>query len=447
MESSRANSGQSAPLLSQDLQPSTAVGFQQQGTVDWTRLLSGSVAFSVDVLSRLSRAGIEGFTICAARAIFSNVKIGPNGELRLHRALDKISAFPSFGKALWFGFGVKHIIWTLQESTEGLNCLSICACLTEGYPTIVSAKIIRELFLLYNPPAELTPALKQWFALVESSGGLLASSEFGLVLHGLTKLCLRDGQPNLRGHGSPKDIALVLKQVFEVSAGHLDRLFLSGGADCAWIATVAHWLLDLRVEVQDQDGTIIYRPDGTRKDTVFCLPALILTICTLIRAMSTICMQQDLEVRPTRSGLETLYWTLEKAIDPPGLSSYDPVVHDLLGTWHEGALALAQMLFAGRQRDRDSDRVVAASHSGLCFCLNTLTEITSDPQRACVVTVVPGKIEWNNFMYDLGPTKFGRSSTFHSQLQVVKARRVTRSMGFNLFLSKEKGYFRNQVGR
>ncbi|KAJ9421169.1 amino acid permease-domain-containing protein [Fusarium oxysporum] len=561
MESSRANSGQSAPLLSQDLQPSTAVGFQQQGTVDWTRLLSGSVAFSVDVLSRLSRAGIEGFTICAARAIFSNVKIGPNGELRLHRALDKISAFPSFGKALWFGFGVKHIIWTLQESTEGLNCLSICACLTEGYPTIVAAKIIRELFLLYNPPAELTPALRQWFALVESSGGLLASSEFGLVLHGLTKLCLRDGQHNLRGHGSPKDIALVLKQVFEVSAGRLDRLFLS----------VAHWLLDLRVEVQDQDGTIIYRPDGTRsessldsqviityqqghsrellrvsrkhsviptgkmlfnytqdedimscgrvswnsclvdtfgspmrlllgsqahntgaclgsaariflasvrdgeghlelshthgsgrasspisessygrgfyllarrllpelghnpvlhqtmeaavnkgyldaaqqfsqsftslrqlcscvecelharpEDTVFCLPALILTICTLIRAMSTICMQQDLEVRPTRS-----------AIDPPGLSDYDPVVRDLLGTWHEGTFALAQMLFAGRQRDRDSDRVVAASHSGLCFCLNTLTEITSDSQRACVVTVVPGKIEWNNFMYDM----------------------------------------------
>ncbi|KNA98423.1 hypothetical protein FOXG_18403 [Fusarium oxysporum f. sp. lycopersici 4287] len=118
-------------------------------------------------------------------------------------------------------------------------------------------------------------------------------------------------------------------------------------------------------------------------------------------AMSTICMQQDLEVRPTRSGLESLYWTLEKAIDPPGLSDYDPVVRDLLGTWHEGTFALAQMLFAGRQRDRDSDRVVAASHSGLCFCLNTLTEITSDSQRACVVTVVPGKIEWNNFMYDM----------------------------------------------
>ncbi|KAF5542061.1 hypothetical protein FMEXI_7665 [Fusarium mexicanum] len=588
MASSRANSDQSAPLMSQD-GPGTAVGFQQQGTVDWTRVMSGSVTFSVDVLSRLSKAGVEAFTIYAARAIFSNVKLGPNGELRLHHALDKLGAFPSFGKALWFGFGVKHIIWSMQESTEGLNCLGICACLTEVYSTTVAAKVIRELFILYDPPADLTPALRQWAALVESSGGLLASSEFGLVFHGLTKLCLRDGRRNVRHNGSPKNIALVLKEIFEVSVGRLDRVFLSGGPDCAWIATVAHWLLDLRVEVQDQHGTIIYRPDGTRSesspdaqiiitycqehsneilrvsrkhyvipsgkllfeslgtlstlefmsygrvswasclvdtfgspmrlllgtqarstgaalgsaariflasvsnngspselsyfpglekypspvsessygrgfyllarrllpelgqnpvlhqtmeaamnkgysdaaqqfsqsytvltqlcscikcrpdkddqegDTTFCLFTLILTVCTLVRAMATICMQQDHEVQPTRSGLERLYWLHRTAIRAPGQPEYDPVTHGLLGSWPNHALALAQMLFAGRKNDRNTadGSVIAASHSGLCFCLNTLTEITSDPQRACVVTVVPGKIQWNHFMYDM----------------------------------------------
>ncbi|KAF4496079.1 hypothetical protein FAGAP_7770 [Fusarium agapanthi] len=586
MASSRANSDQSAPLMSQDGQPSTAVSFQQQGTVDWTRVLSGSATFSIDVLSRLSKAGVEAFTIYAARAIFSNVKLGPNGELRLHHALDKLSAFHSFGKALWFGFGVKHIIWSMQESTEGLNCLGICACLTEGFSTIIAAKVIRELFLLYDPPAELTPALRQWVALVESSEGLLASSEFGLVLHGLTKLCFQDGQSNLRSAGSPKDIALVLKEVFEVSAGRLDRLFLSGGEDCAWIASVAHWLLDLRVEVQDQDGTIIYRPDGTRSessmdsqliityyrghssellrvsrkhyviprgkllfsysenedslscgrvswesclvdtfgspmrlllgsqarstgtclgsaariflaserggeghmdpaytkglgtgyspisessygrgfyllarrllpelgqnsilhqtmeaalnkgyldaaelysrsyaslshlcsctgcrsnvdgekvDTAFCLLTLIPTICTLIRAMSTINMQQDLGVQPTRSGLESLYWLQRRFTAGLGDSEHDPIRDGLLAYWPKHTLAMAQILFTGRQHERDLDghSVVAVSHSGLCFCLNTLTEITSDPQRACLVTVVPGRIAWNNFMYNI----------------------------------------------
>ncbi|CZR42758.1 uncharacterized protein FPRO_10061 [Fusarium proliferatum ET1] len=571
MASSRGNSDQSASLMSQDGQP-----------IDWTSVLSGSITFSVDVLSRLSQAGIEGFTLCAARAIFSNVKLGPNGELRLHRALDRLGAFPSFGKALWFGFGVKHIIWSMQESKEGLNCLGICACLTEGFSTIDAARVIRELFLLYNPPAELTPTLMQWVALVESSGGLLASSEFGLVLHGLTKLCLVDGQTCRQGSGSPKDIALVLKEVFEVSAGRLDRLFVSGGAGCAWIASIAHWLLDLRVEVQDQNGTIIYRPDGTRSEsssdsqliityyrghssellrvnrkcyviptgeglfghsedtyiiscgrvswetclvdtfggpmrfllqtqarsagaclgsaariflaflrdgeghskpltaegsspisessygrgfhllarrllpelgqnpvlhqameeamnkgyldaakrftqsftslgqlcscmdcrpyadnerqyTDFCLPTLILTICTLVRVMSTINMQQHLGVQPTRSGLESLYWLQKKFTTGLRDTDNDLAGIDLLGYWPKHTLVLAQILFTGRQHDRvwGSHSVVAVSHSGLCFYLNPVTEITSDPQRACLLTVVPGKIAWNNFMYDM----------------------------------------------
>ncbi|KAF5663385.1 hypothetical protein FCIRC_11174 [Fusarium circinatum] len=505
MASSRGNSGQSAPLLSQDLQLSNAFGFQQQGTVDWTKVLSGSVAFSVDVLSRLSKAGIEAFTIYAARAIFSNVKLGPYGELRLHQALDKISAFPSFGKALWFGFGVKHIIWSMQESAEGLNCLGICACLIEGFSTTVAAKIIRELFLLYDPPAELTPALRQWISLVESSGGLLASSEFGLVLHGLTKLCLIDGQ--------------LLKEVFEVSAGRLDRLFLSGGADCAWIATVAHWLLDLRVEVQQQDGTVIYRPDGTRSE--FSLDARVIITyhqgdsselvrvnrkhhvipsgnilinhhqpqdimsygrlswesclvdtfggpmrlllgpqgrstgaCLGSAARIFLAAMRDgeghmefLAKRDPRTSFPpvsessygrgfyllarrllpelgqnlALHQTMEAALNKGHLeaaqlfsqsftslrqlcSYYDPVDHGLLKSWPSGGvLMVAQTLLAGRQHDTvaGSGSIVAASHSGLCFFLNTLTEISSDPQRACVVTVVPGRIEWKNFMYDM----------------------------------------------
>lgn len=267
MSPSDRNSSQSSPLLSQDLTPRTAAGFQQQGTVDWTAVAGGTVGFSVDVLSRLSKAGVEALTIYSAMAIFSNVKLGRLGESRLDQALRKIDAFPSVNKALWFGFGVKHVIRSMQESAEGLAFLGICACLTKEFSTVLSAKIIRELFLLYNPPAEPTPALRQWTALVEACEGLLAPTEFGLVLHGLTKLCLRDDLLNLHGCAPPRDIAVILKEVFDVSTGRLDRPFLAGGPDCAWIAAVGHWLLDLRVEIQDQDGHVLYRPGSTQSGT------------------------------------------------------------------------------------------------------------------------------------------------------------------------------------
>lgn len=40
----------------------------------------------------------------------------------------------------------------------------------------------------------------------------------------------------------------------------MDRLYVLGGADCAWIVAVAHWLLELRVKVLDQDGITLYQP-------------------------------------------------------------------------------------------------------------------------------------------------------------------------------------------
>ncbi|ENH62286.1 hypothetical protein FOC1_g10015254 [Fusarium oxysporum f. sp. cubense race 1] len=397
MESSRANSGQSAPLMAQDLQPSTVVGFQQQGTVDWTRIMSGSVTFSVDVLSRLSKAGVEAFTIYAARAIFSNVKLGPNGELRLHRALDKLSAFPSFGKALWFGFGVKHIIWSMQESTEGLNCLDTMSCGRVSWESCLVDTFGSPMRLLLGPQARSTgaclgSAARIFLASVRDGEGHkefsrtrnwrnaplpISESSYG---RGFCLLALRL-LPELNQNP-------VLHQTMEaaVNTGYLDA---------------AQQFSQSFTSLRQLCSCIKCRPVAYDEghDTTFCLLLLIQTICTLVRGMSVICMQQDLEVRPTRSGLESLYW--DQGYVVPDL---DPVVHSLLKSWPAcGSLMLAQMLFSGQQQVRVLGResIAATSHSGLCFCLNTLMEITSDPQRACVVTVVPGKIEWNNFMYNM----------------------------------------------
>lgn len=582
------NPGQAAPLLSQDLQPNTAVGFQQQGTVDWVAVANVTVGFSVDVLSRLSKAGVEALAVYAARAIFSNVRLGELGEMRLYQAMKKVDAFPSVSKVLWFGFGVNHITRSMRESSEGLACLGICACLTEEFSTIIAAKVMRELFLLYDPRAEITPSLRQWSSLVEASEGLLAATEFGLVLHGLTRLCLRDGLLNLRGCAPPRDIAVILKGVFDVSTGRTDRIFLTGGPDCAWVAAVADWLLNLRVEVQDRDGTVLYRPDGTRnepsadaqviinyspassealqvtrrhyvvpsgrpflrrleyeddmlshgrvewstylvdtfgspmqrllgglavttgaclgsvarislalmsdekdvldhgqkraaridappassgrgfyllarhllpelgktpillrtmestldesfldaaqrysqsisslrklcqcdlcdrdknrdveeEDRSLCLILLVETICNLVRIMSVCCMQRGLEIRPARNGIEKIYWDRRQRAFPMENPRYDPLHEGLLAAWPRlSILVVIRSLFTGRG-NRPSERVKdifnpsAASFDGLCFYLNTLIDVTSNPERGCLVTIIPGKIEWNQFQYD-----------------------------------------------
>lgn len=215
--------------------------------------------FTVETLSRISKAGVESLTLCAANAIFRRVELGALGEGRVLDASGRVGTFSSANNALWFGFGTKSIVRALAESSEGLACIGICSCLTEEFSSETSAKILRELFLLYHPPVELTPSLQQWISLLEASSGLFTSSHFGHTLYGLSRLCLTEDQPNIRYSSSTESIAAVLKELFDVSTGNTAKVHISGGADCAWIAAVAHWLLGLTITVHNETGDVIYR--------------------------------------------------------------------------------------------------------------------------------------------------------------------------------------------
>jgi hypothetical protein len=164
-------------------------------------------------------------------------------------------------------FGVKHIIRSISESQQGIACIGICACMTEEFNASTAAKILRELCALYNPPEELNSSLRQWRALVEACEGAVSRSNFRLILSELARMCLLDSHRNLRSSSAPENIAKVLKGLFDVSNGVIERLHISGGADCAWLAAVAHWLLGLRVTVEDQSGNIIYRPGNFKPTT------------------------------------------------------------------------------------------------------------------------------------------------------------------------------------
>ena len=65
----------------------TSAPFQQQGSVDWVELSSRSVQFSIAVLARLSRAGIDPFTLQVGRAICANFSLQPIAQERITDAI------------------------------------------------------------------------------------------------------------------------------------------------------------------------------------------------------------------------------------------------------------------------------------------------------------------------------------------------------------------------
>jgi hypothetical protein len=85
-----SNPGEGAILLR-----SPSSSFPQQGQVDWTTLSKNTVEFTVETLSRLSRAGIEALTIVAGTAVSRHARLDPLGEQRLQDALRRARVFSS----------------------------------------------------------------------------------------------------------------------------------------------------------------------------------------------------------------------------------------------------------------------------------------------------------------------------------------------------------------
>lgn len=269
----------SVKTMSGPLVPSSpAAGFSQQGQVDWVELSSKSVQFSVAVLSRLSRAGIDTYTLHVSRAICLGFALDPIAQGRIVDAIFRLKKYSSYGNLIWFGFGVKQVVNDLAETEEGLTLVALCAALTTTYDSTYSARVLRELFVLQKAPESLTPALRQWKAIVELCSGILTDSHFVLILNGFRRLIVsHSDMPDLKFPQCPTpptDLAKAILTLARVSSKNLVNVTFTGGLDCAWLAALGEWVLSLDVGIVNPSGLSLHRSRlGTGvlpQVTVFC---------------------------------------------------------------------------------------------------------------------------------------------------------------------------------
>lgn len=235
--------------------------FAQQGTVDWTMLSGSTVNFTVEVLARLSKAGVELITVAVGQAMFTGFNLDPDGQKRFSDALSRLKAFSSYGSVMWFGFGVKHIVRTLSETEQGLTCAAICACLSLSYNKFFCSKVLKSLADQQRAPNSLMPSLSQWAALVNICSGAVLDSQFPRLVEGYSRLMQSydsNGKYNLQEPTSADALARALCELAKVSSGTVRSVTFIGGVDCGWIAALAEWLLSLRVEILAADGSVLH---------------------------------------------------------------------------------------------------------------------------------------------------------------------------------------------
>lgn len=239
--------------------------FAQQGSVDWVQLASTSLTFPVPVLARLAAADINPLTTTVIRKISSNFLMSKNGHARLTEALKSLRSFSSIGNAIWFGFGIKHVIRSLAETSEGLSSIALCGCLSELHPTKACASIIMELVKVYGAPEIFSPSPEQWVKLVAACSGVLRHTDFSSVAGHFMSYHRRDW--TIGTMEQYEDVAKALNAVGLVSSGSLNSITLAGGRSCGWIAAFGYRFLGLDVEIQNTEGEVVYRSTDHEEHT------------------------------------------------------------------------------------------------------------------------------------------------------------------------------------
>ena len=241
----------------------TPARFQQQGSIDWVELSGRSVQFSVAVLARLSKAGIDPFTLQVGRAICSNFSLHPNAQDCISTAILGLKKYGSYGDVIWFGFGIKHVVTDLAETEEGLTLVALCAALSTTYDSLYAARVLRQLCCLCKAPQLFTPAIRQWKILIELCAGILTTGHFNLVLDGFRRLV--SGGPNksrleaIRSPTTYSALAEAILTIAQVTKKTLASASFTGGLDCVWLAAVAEWIFSLDVVIHTSAGIVLYR--------------------------------------------------------------------------------------------------------------------------------------------------------------------------------------------
>src|SRR5262245_22071084 len=91
-------------------------GAELQVTIDGGAAASGMMNFSVNVLARLSQAGIDTFTFGVTIVVGNHIAWSPVGSERFYSALSKAPVHKAFNNILWFGFGHKSPMQILGET-------------------------------------------------------------------------------------------------------------------------------------------------------------------------------------------------------------------------------------------------------------------------------------------------------------------------------------------
>ncbi|KAI9691996.1 MAG: hypothetical protein M1820_009614 [Bogoriella megaspora] len=246
-------------------------GFSTSGVISWNSLVDTTFSTTIGVLSRISAAGVDPYTVVVGQALGSQFQLTRLGRRRITDALEMLPSFRATGNALSFGFGVNHLVRVMARSEQGISCLLLCGSLAECYPIEYAAEILIEMVKTTQAPADLRPSILQWKALLEACAGIFSLTRFSSLLDGFMRL--HPSYPVLFSPfvsspiglnpsercSSPADLASAILALAQISRDDLASITIVGGADAGFLAAVAERYFQFALEIKDEaTGDTLY---------------------------------------------------------------------------------------------------------------------------------------------------------------------------------------------
>lgn len=241
-----------------------ATGFVNQGQVDWVAFGNTTYSASLTIMQRLAGAGVQPITHSGGLALASQFQLGQVGQRRIEEALTKLAGHGLFNNILHVGFGIYSFVNTLAETQAGINLVALCACLTDSHSEPMAARILAELWDVKGFPLPYKPSPTQFLRLIQTCAGVAIITTFGDSVDVMLGGRGSGHRHTVKHQEGPlmaseaHDIAMALHGLFQISKSEVEQIKIIGGAECSFIAALAAWLFNVRVEVQDAAGELIF---------------------------------------------------------------------------------------------------------------------------------------------------------------------------------------------
>jgi hypothetical protein len=247
-------------------------GFNTQGQLSWTGLVSSTFAVTVGILSRVSAAGVDPYTIVVGQKLSSIFQMTADCRRQVTDVLRVLPLYKGIGEVLSFGFGVDHLVRVMGKTEEGQALLVLCASLSECYHPDHAAEVLVELVRTSRAPETLQPSVSQWRSLLNVSAGIFSTTSFAVHAEKLMSLFPAhlslghsgSGSPSQertqmrkRGCASPETLAEALLAIGQVTRGEIESITILGSSNAGWLAAFAEWHFQLSVQILNSGGSSV----------------------------------------------------------------------------------------------------------------------------------------------------------------------------------------------